>query len=658
MTAKKTVINLLSLIFVIFSLQFIRDAFYKWDGYSYYLEFAEFLPELSLAFIIWTFVSIFTSLAIWSVSLLLFSMLKRTFKFISIEHIAAFFLILLLLFFLKLDFFKTVSLTGITGFNHVALFLIGALLIAVFLFLAGRYIEKIISVIVARITPLVLIFSFLFIVAIPLSFFNAVSGGTDGIVGDSQAVSVRQSSSPQSFPNIIIVSMDSLSARNMQAYGYDRPTTPFISKWADDALLFKRVYSPSNWTSSSVMSLMTSQRVWTHGVWHFVANRHISDSYSNNLPRLLSEAGYDIYGFVQNSHAHPDKLGIHDAFKASDEHNTCRTSSKKFFYGLSEHLVSRPIVKDWIFSENLIAEQISIFSPDFVETVVPPGIVYDRFLQLIDKTGQAGAFNGSQKPYFAYIHVYPPHDPFLPPNPYRGMFGDTGKFASFKTQREPKLLYSEYPPARQPDVDIFENRYDEFVAYSDKQFEVFISQISEKVDITNTILIMTSDHGEIFSHGYAGHAGRHFFEPMIHVPMIIKFPEHYEESLGGMGVIDMPVSQIDVAPTLLELINLPVPEWMEGRSFLPLLKGGRLEPLPIYSMQFKENRLFGNPITKGTVAIVDGGYKFINYLEDDRVLLFNLRQDPNETNDLSEEEPEVVERFKRLIDQNIPETDK
>jgi arylsulfatase A-like enzyme len=249
-------------------------------------------------------------------------------------------------------------------------------------------------------------------------------------------------------------------------------------------------------------------------------------------------------------------------------------------------------------------------------------------------------------PYFAWLQVYPPHTWYLPPEPYIGQFGDANQYNS--DMKQEKITNRKYPPEAQPQIDMLRKRYDEFILYSDKQFEIFMSRLSGTVDLSNTIIILTSDHGESFSHGYQEHDGPYLFDQFVHVPLIINIPERTEGD-----VIDVLIEQTDIAPTILELAGIPTPEWMEGRSFVPLLNGAKIEQKPVFSMQLIRNRSFGHPIEKGTVAVWDEDNKLIYYLEDEKTLLFDLSSDPEETIDLSEKEPEIRERLLKLIKDNL-----
>ncbi len=653
MTAKKSFLIILRLVFVLFSLQFIRDAFYKWDGYSYYMRFIEFLPDLSLAFVLWTIIGVILAFALWLIAYGFTKISPRPLKSIRLEHIIVWVIFIVLLMFIKRTFFGYVDLSGLIGLSHFTTLVIGGVLVAVVIWLGRRYIEKILYGLDSRITPVVWLFAFLLVLAVPLSVFKGISSESKYISEGS----VHVTSSDEKRPNIVLVTMDALTALDMQVYGYNRPTTPFISEWAKDAIVFNRAYSSANWTTPGVMSMMTGQRVWTHRAW-YQAYYHPVSNYKNNLARVLKDYGYAVYGFVQNHYAHPEILGIGDTFLIKDKYHTFWVSSGWWLDELADFFVNRPIVKYWIFTDNLIAKRInSYYFNEMRLTLYHPKKVYNRFLEYISETHLRDRL---QQPFFAWLHLLPPHDPFLSPKPYMGLFGDAEKFNSDKEQNKNFNLGAEYKPEKQKDVDILRKRYDEFILYSDKQFELFLSRLAETIDMSNTIIILSSDHGESFSQGFLSHSGPHLYESLVHIPLIIRM---HRKTNGK--IVDMPVELTDIAPTILELAGIPVPAWMEGRSLLPLIKGKSLEPRPVFSMELIKNRVIGNPpITKGTIAVWDGDYKLIYYLsetrseEDKKTLLFNLRLDPDETLNLSQQEPKITQSLIKLINENLSNANK
>ncbi|MBI4847179.1 MAG: sulfatase [Nitrospirae bacterium] len=635
----KSFLIILRIVFIIFSVLFIRDAFYKWDGYSFYMRFMDFLPDLSLSFVLWTIPVLPLSVMLWTGVYLLNKLTLVFRRPVPIEGLLVCFVLISLLLAVKLTLLSRFSIGELTGINRYWIIIIIIFASVVFTISARKYMDRMLTEFNARITPLVWIFLLLFVTAVPFSFIKADSEGAYPPV-HSEA---RHDGMKQKYPNIILVVMDTLTARDMQVYGYERPTTPFISEWAKDAVVFNSAYASSNWTSPTVMSLMTGQRPWTHGIWH-MTNQQARSAYVNSLPAVLKDHGYDIYGFVQNRYAHPDTLGIRAPFNTAESYYTFWISNGWWFDELAAVFAERNVVKEWIFENNEIADLINAYRPAMSDTLFPPEKVYGSFLDYMSQTDR----NISDRPFFAWLQLYPPHNPYLPPEPYRGMFGDAGRFSTDSVQERSGLLETGYDAGRQADIDILRKRYDEFILYSDRQFELFISRLSETMDMSNTVIILTGDHGESFEHGYQGHSGAHLYESIVHVPLMVKLP-------GGIHrkAIDMQTEQIDIAPTILELSGIPAPQWMEGRSLLPLIEGRAFHPEPVFSMQFIENKALGEPITKGTIAVWDGEYKFIYYLEANISLLFNLKNDPDEMHNIINEKPAVAEELKKLINRGL-----
>lgn len=639
MKVSKAFLLILRIVFTLFSLQFISDAFYKWDGYSFYLKFSDFLPDLSLSFVLWTIPVLPLSVILLILMLMFAGMIRAALKYVRLEHLLTLFALASTLLAVKITFLNLISLTSITSLGHTSLIIIIIAAALLFTWAIRRNTDKILSEFSARIAPLAWFFAILLVIAIPLSFITAAP---DAFVTSSQSVA-RTDAARERPPNILLVVIDTLTAVDMEVYGYGRPTTPFIAEWAKGAVLFTRAYASSNWTSPTVMSLMTGQRPWTHGIW-YMTNRHAEREYQNSLPRVLKDNGYDVYGFVQNRYAHPDTLGIKGPFKKADSYYTFWRSSGWWFDRLAAAFAERNVVKEWIFENNVIAALLDSYRPASSDTLFPSEKVYDSFLDFMSHKDR----NISDRPFFAWLQLYPPHDPYLPPEPFRGMFGDANRFNTDREQKGSGLIEAGYEAERQADVDILRKRYDEFILYSDREFELFISRLSETIDLSNTIIILTGDHGESFEHGYQGHSGQHLYESLVHVPLMIRMPG----SMSGR-VVDMHTEQTDIAPTILELADIPIPEWIEGRSLATLVEGKELAPAPVFSMQFIENRALGEPITKGTVAVWDGDYKLIHYLEEGRSLLYNIRNDPGEMHNIIDEEPAAAKDLKILIDSGL-----
>lgn len=657
MKAGDLLLFFIRIIFVMSSLLFLKTAFYSWDGYSFYIRFLDFLPELSLAFIGWVLLGIIYASAFWLIAYGIARIIRIISIKIHFEHITVFFFIVLLLLFVREMLIDHIDFSALTEMKGIIIIAIGTLISTLLLWFKRPQIAKIINEFDSRITPLVWIFIALLLLAIPFSVKSLLKED----IPAAELISDSSISSNEVRPNIILVTWDALNAQDMQVYGYDRPTTPFISEWAKDAFMFRRTYSASNWTTPASMSLMTGQSVWTHRVWYFAHYFHVTN-YENNLPKLLKDSGYNIYGFVQNNFNHPDVLGIGKSFSRKDASNTLTIftrSDNKLIEMLVNFVTKRRIFHKFIMQypivnvdkniKKLILQNKNKSKTELNNTQSKansmnnrtitriPETVFDRFLSVVSE-------DNANQPFFAWLHMFPPHDPYIPPEPYMGVLGDE--------DNKSYGLMSEYEDEEQGEVDIRRKRYDELIMYCDEQFKTFIEKLNISMDLSNTIIVFSADHGENFSHGFHGHHSENLYEQVVHIPFLIKIP-------GNKGeIINMPTGQIDIAPTILDLAGISVPEWMDGRSLAPLLNGGSMEPQPVYATYLMENRSFGEPITKGTIAVWDEEYKLIYYLDNKESMLFNLQLDPDEKHDLSGEKQDIAQRLQALIYEKLAKVNK
>ncbi len=365
---------------------------------------------------------------------------------------------------------------------------------------------------------------------------------------------------------------------------------------------------------------------------------------------LLKNYGYHTSAFVVNSYASVKTLGIENSFDIAPL--PTQFHGPVSLFGNIDKLLYRLFgnkirLHDWILQSDFILYRLLIkISGDSFITGTPPENAFKKFLWFIN--------DNPPEPFFAWIHLYPPHDPYLPAKPFIGMFDPSSELKTFKSQynvKETALRYrdtfQDFPPEVQPIVYTLKNRYDEFIRYCDKQFEDFVTFLSANNKLENTVIILSSDHGESFEHGSIQHSGLHLYEQVTYIPLIIKEPDQKEGR-----IINNLIEQIDIPATILELAGISVPSWMEGRSLVPLMRMGRLPSRPAFSMDLMSNPSH-QQIRKGTIAVWEGAYKLIHYLDSNKSLLFNLKQDPDELNNIIDMEPEIGQRLLGLIHENL-----
>lgn len=642
--------QILRLIFAVFSIYLLGDAFSRWDGFSYYAPFSEFLPSLALAFILWSIVAFLAAVLAWLLLIVLEQMFSTVRLHINSGHIILYSLFIGLCGFLAWKAKKLLWGDAQTAFQiKLAVFGCISLVSLGLTWLFRGQVEKWVAGINERITPLVWTFGVLLLFSFPVVALNMWIKGTDARLHNF----AFSADSDRTKPNIVLVTFDALAAQEMSLYGYNRKTTPFIDAWARAATVFNRVEAASNFTASTTASLMTGKRVWTHQTYHIEGSKPVR-SETENLPHVLKENGYFNIALVVNPFASVRILGVSDSFDMAPLASEFGYSPALFGwkFGVIDRLLYRAFgdkirLHNWIIKNDFILSKVlNMISRNIYETSVPPRKTFERFLDIMDAD--------IPQPFFAWIHLFPPHDPYLPPETFQGAFNSSQGMRAYKPQERfveesYKYLfqYKPVPEDMEPAIRVMRDYYDEYVSYIDDSFKNFMNELNKR-SIDNTVIVLSADHGESFDHGYLTHGGPFLYEQVTHVPLIIKMSGQNDGKR-----VDILAEQIDLPATILDLAHVPVPAWMEGRSLVPLMRGEDMPVRPAFSMNFEENRSLGHEIQKGSIAVWNGDYKLIHYLDRGESQLFNLKRDPEETENLFNRETETGQRLLNMLYKNL-----
>lgn len=186
------------------------------------------------------------------------------------------------------------------------------------------------------------------------------------------------------------------------------------------------------------------------------------------------------------------------------------------------------------------------------------------------------------------------------------------------------------------DIEHLVALYDRGIKYMDGYFGALLEGLRERGLYDETVIVFTSDHGEEFrEHGRFEH-GYSYYEEMLHVPLIVRVPGEP----AGLEIGE-PVGLADVMPTVLEVLGVEATYPTQGRSLVPLWSGGGVEPRPFFGEASQE---------PGSVAIRDGGYKFVRHAKraDE---LYALASDPRETRNRCRAEPELCQKYGARLDE-------
>jgi arylsulfatase A-like enzyme len=260
-----------------------------------------------------------------------------------------------------------------------------------------------------------------------------------------------------------------------------------------------------------------------------------------------------------------------------------------------------------------------------------------------------------ERDYFLLLHTYEIHDPytdrrFAEPLPS----GRVGKFFGHKNRDR---IRGNTTPEEKAYVSAL---YDGDLAYTDERLGILFELLERHGVLDDTIVLITSDHGEEFwEHGTWRH-GQNLYDTLLHVPLVVwlppdlraRFAPAFPAGAATPAVIDDQVGLIDLVPTIFELLEMPPPEGLQGRSVLPLLRGETLPERPLMA----EN-LYMMKVQK--YSLRTGEHKLITarpdrktprrLLESVETELFDLRQDPGEVLNIAADYSRLVEELRALV---------
>lgn len=399
-------------------------------------------------------------------------------------------------------------------------------------------------------------------------------------------------------PNVILIVIDALRADHLGAYGYSRRTSPAIDRLAKQGVLFENAVAQSNWTLPSVASIMTSLYPSAHGAdgfpqvpdwWDKLQRNDLVLSPGQRLDRskptlaaLLRRHGYLTAGFVAGAFVAP-AFGIDNGF---DQYS-------------------------FRFATWADIDQKNVF----------PWLEKNR-----------------GKKFFLYLHPIDVHDPY-------GMYGmispydrrwDPDYRGAFDGSRDvlDKINNGALRPSPR-DVEHIAALYDGGIAFLDVQLGRLVRELRRDGLLDKTLLVITGDHGDGFmEHGHVRH-GNTPYDELLKVPLIVRPPG------GPRGLrIRTQVSLIDIFPTILDWLDLPIPTGIQGRSLRSTIRRGYGPDKAVFSEPFLPSERRDAAVLRTT------DWKMVAAKRDE---LYDLRKDPAEKDNVAARFPRVTSALKAEI---------
>ena len=452
-------------------------------------------------------------------------------------------------------------------------------------------------------------------------------------------------------PNIILILFDALSAFNLSLYGYKRGTSPNFERFASKATVYHNHHSAANFTTPSTASLFTSMHPWDHRA--VTLTGLIRDPVKpNNLFKLLQGKLFQI-AFTQNVYA--DML-LYQFYRYLDQHygpdsfslvgntiydNLLDEDAVFTLKGFDQFLFKREEAHGSLFLSilNDLNTMLGLrLSEKELREIHPMGIprlantdIYFLLSQVME--GVFEIIQNGPKPFFSYIHLLPPHSPYMPTSKFLDSFKDGWN----PPQKKYHKLGTRVPESK---INFLRQRYDEFIANMDYEFGHLLDRLEQGGFLQNSYVILTSDHGEMFERGTHGHSTPLLFEPVIRIPLVISAPSQTERQ----DVYQL-TSNVDILPTIAHLVGLPEPEWSEGIK-LPGLGGETDREREIWFLEAKKNHTRG-ALDKASIGLMRENYKLVYYHGykhyHDKYEFYDLENDPQEIENLYNSHPESKE---------------
>ena len=430
-------------------------------------------------------------------------------------------------------------------------------------------------------------------------------------------------------PNVLLITIDALAAGDAAICGTGPTLMPRLRELTGRATCFSRFYASANFTTPTTSTIDTGTLPWTHLATQ-IAAKLPPPLRDQTLAAQLRAAGYRTHFITDNFLASPLH---HGTWRAYDD--------QRFAPSLWRNRVREALT---IFPDTtlpLVVDSIASFMGAFDAYLHAAHNPYDTMRAYAAVPGMLAASPG---PAFVWAHTMPPHAPYLPPASTRHRLlpaGELERWHEFMDENMP------YGAKAQPLVDKHRLRYRESILGADESLGRLLDELQRQGRLEQALVVVTADHGESFERNFIGHAGPLLHDAVIRIPLVVKLPG---QTLGR--VIEQPVSQADLAPSLLDMVGAAALPRAEGRSLRPLLEGSALAPTPVFSMSMERQSRF-RPIRVGHYAVIDGAHKLIWHLGEDRVELYDLAADARESDDLAQRRPEVVDRLKGLLRERV-----
>ncbi len=431
-----------------------------------------------------------------------------------------------------------------------------------------------------------------------------------------QAAPLNSTGSAAGKPNVVLIVMDTVRADHMSVYGYERETTPNLKVLAQDSAVYTHAQSAADITLTSHASLFTGMYPSWHGAYCQPPEAAYGRELSKNAPTLAQiyrDRGYATLGVAANLYLRSD-FGLERGFREFHIPRPVPVLADENRYQLRRTM--RRVL-------NLVID-----TSQFDRLYSRGEDINQDFFETLDHHRDANA------PFFGFLNYMDAHFPYIPPAPFDRIF--PGKTSTIPQDdfENTQIGISAGGPVPANYRAYWLSQYDGGIAYLDAQVGKIVAGLKQRNLYDNTMIVVTSDHGESFGERHRVGHGNSPYQNLLHVALLIKYPQSKQRA-----VVAESVSLIDVAPTILETTGFPIPPSMQGQSLAK-------QPSALGRELFSET--FSCPVMQpadcagcSARTVVSWPFKYISF-NTGKKQLFNLEADPDENRDLADGTPETA----------------
>ena len=499
----------------------------------------------------------------------------------------------------------------------------------------------------------------------------------------------------KSSPNVLLIVADQWRGDTLGCVGHQHVKTPNLDALAARGVTFTRHYAQCCPCGPARASLLTGTYMMTHRV---VRNGVPLNSRLQTLPRLARTAGYEptLIGYTTTT---PDPRDT----PASDPRFDVPGHIMEGWSELGSFAPEKRPYLTWLAANGYDVPKdkpTEIWSPQEEETAQPgrgpthaPSRIHkdhsdtawfaDKALQFLSLP--------HERPWLMHLGFYRPHPPFIAPEPYHSMYdaaamdapirarsaadqADQHPLLSYVLATKKKSSFFNHGTGLASEITEDEARqiratYYGLISEVDDQIGRVIAKLEENGQIDNTLIVFTSDHGEqLGDHYMFGKQG--YFDPSYHVPLIIVDPRETANASRG-AKIDRFTESVDILPTLLEWMQMPVPRQCDGLSLMPFLRGDsdeRWRKHVHYEYDFREIRssaaqsFLGLELDECMLAVIqDEKCKYVHFAGGLPPLFFDLENDPAQLRDLAADpayQSQILNYARAMLDWRLMHADR